>query len=378
MTVVPTSGAVLKWARTFRGLSEQDAAERLGIPVNDLLDYETERKHPNLTLFEGFAAKYRLPQATLFLDAPPDTPPDPVDFRTVGGERMRAHSFDYKVVLSNIRTLLHHANRIAAEDENFVAPVLPLISRDADPSVEGERERKRLGISVDEQLGWDAGDGFRRWRAHLERQGVLIFQQKFPLGDGRGFTLYEQSSTPTIIINKQEVADTAKTFTIWHEYCHLLLRQPGVSDHGAHPVERFCNEFAAAFLMPTDALRRLLPVWPNKPVAWSDGDIGKWARQLKVSRQALALRLEHLGQAPDGFGRRFANSVAARRSGKGGNQVAIRLSEIGYGYSERLVKALDENVIDVVQFAEATGLGSDRVPDVREYVKRGRELAGAV
>ena len=352
MTVVPTKGAVLKWARLFRGLSEEDAAEKLGITVTDLLAYERDEKpkQPSVTTFEEFASKYRLPQATLFLPSPPETPGKPKDFRSVGGERANDFSFDFNVACSNVRGLLFQMERLATEDEDFVPPDLPIVNFNEDPSAAGERERKRLNIPVDDQFSWDQGEAFRRWRVHLEKQGVLVFQQKFPLKDGRGFSLYDSKSTPTIVVNKDEPTDTAKAFTVWHEYCHLLLRQPGVSDLGNHPVESFCNKFAAAFLMPSEALRRLLPTWPNKPVNWNDSDISRWARKLKVSRRALALRLVHLGLAPDDFAGKYAWTTAAKRpnTGRGPDPTVVRLSELGSKYAGRLLTAYDSRVIDGV------------------------------
>jgi transcriptional regulator with XRE-family HTH domain len=80
MTTVPVKGAILQWARKFRGLEEGEAAERMGITVKDLLDYENERRQPSVTMFEAFASKYRIPQATLFGVTSPKEPPDPTDF----------------------------------------------------------------------------------------------------------------------------------------------------------------------------------------------------------------------------------------------------------------------------------------------------------
>jgi Zn-dependent peptidase ImmA (M78 family) len=379
MTTVPVKGAVLEWARKFRGLDEVQAAQRLGISVANLDDYEKERRRPSVTLFETFAAKYRLPQATLFLMERPVVPPDPNDFRTIGGTKRRTGSFEFRVALSNIRTWLFQLEKLAIDDEDFVPPYLPQIVMSDDPSVAGERERRRVGVTVKEQLAWGRMEAFGRWRAHLEKCGVLIFQQKFPVQDGRGFSLYESENTPSIIVNKEEAFDVAKTFTIWHEYCHLLLRRPGVSDHNfANPTEAFCNRFAAAFLIPTEAVRELLPRWPNEPIDWSSSDVARWATRLKVSQRALAIRLEQMDLAPRGFSERFAGSgiYKKKQSGKG-NYVATRLSEIGWAYTERLLAALDRRVIDDVQFVEATGLSSDHVKFARDYVLRGRELASA-
>jgi Zn-dependent peptidase ImmA (M78 family) len=372
MTLIPVKGAVLEWARKFRGLSETDAASRLGIEVTELRDFENERQAPTLGQFEDFAAQYRLPQATLFLKSPPSAPTDPVDFRSIDGNRARVHSFDFNVALSEIRNLLFQIERVVSDDEEFVAPSLPQLTLQDDPSIEGERERRRLGITVDEQLGWKSSKGFSNWRTALEKRGVLVFQAKFPINDGRGFTLYESPDTPTVIINKEDMADVAKSFTVWHEYAHLLLRRPGVSDQKfSDPTEAFCNRFAAAFLIPTEALRALLPVWPNSPVEWKDADIKRWAGRLKVSQRALAIRLEQLGLAPEGFGDRFAWGPPKKKpKSDGGDQIATHLSEIGFTYTQRVLSALDRGVIDQVAAVEALGMGENHLQRARDYVAK--------
>jgi Zn-dependent peptidase ImmA (M78 family) len=77
-------------------------------------------------------------------------------------------------------------------------------------------------------------------------------------------------------------SENAWVYTLIREYAHLLIRRPGISDQNPrNPVEAFCNRFEAAFLMPIEALRRLLPVWPEHPSDWDDATIRGVARQLK-------------------------------------------------------------------------------------------------
>ena len=57
---------------------------------------------------------------------------------------------------------------------------------------------------------------------------------------------------PVILINGKDRGN-GRVFTLLHEFCHLALRQSGVSNMGGdrndapHPdVEKFCNAVAAA------------------------------------------------------------------------------------------------------------------------------------
>jgi Zn-dependent peptidase ImmA (M78 family) len=379
MSVLPVKGAVLQWARKFRGLSEREAAERLGMSISDLRAYEKGDLAVTLGTFENFAAKYRLPQATLFSLTPPEEPPKPQDFRTIEGRKAQ-QSFDFGVALSNVRTWLSQYKRLAIEDDEFEAPTLPHISLYEKPEVAGERERKRLGISPEEQLGWPRHEAFRRWRASLEARGVIVFQQKFPMADCKGFTLYETEGTPTIIVNKTEQMDVVKIFTLAHEYCHLLLRQPGISNENFdNPVESFCNKFAAAFLIPTDALRLVLPYWPNQPITWEREYIDGWAARLKVSRIALALRLEQLGLAPDGFHVKFKvrnrKATTKPKTTARPDPTATHLSDIGGAYTKKIIGAMDRKLIDETHAAEALGVSVENFDKVRGAIRRHGELA---
>ena len=312
---------------------------------------------------------------------PPKEPPLPRDFRTFDGQRP-GYGFDFLVAVSNVRSLQHELHILSLEDDDFTYPDLPRYSRTDDPEKRGEQERRRVGVTVVEQLGWPASEGFARWRAVLERQGITVYLQKFALDDSRGFPLMENENLAAIVINKSELYERARTFTLIHEFAHLLIREPGVSDlKFKHPVEAFCNRFAAAFLMPAEALRAVLPSWPNAPVDW-DRDTIRWcASRLKVSQMALALRLQEMGLAPSNFYRRFnwgSGFTPPKRESSGGSYVATRLSELGSRYAGAFLDAVDRGTIDRVAGAQALGLSDDHFGKVRDYVERRRTAADLV
>src|SRR6185312_5747553 len=132
MTDVPVSGAVIKWARDFRGLTLEEAADKLGWPADELRAYEDGKRKPTLSKFEKVADVYRLPQATLFVRTPPAMPAMPRDFRTREGVRPQ-FSFEFRVALSNVRTLQRTLRILRGEDEDFRVAKLPRYSQQDDP-----------------------------------------------------------------------------------------------------------------------------------------------------------------------------------------------------------------------------------------------------
>lgn len=102
----------------------------------------------------------------------------------------------------------------------------------------------------------------------------------------------------------------AQAFTIVHEFAHVALRESGIS--GALPkadaqrhearVERWCNRYAAAFLMPRQAIAQVVGSPPSAPArAFDDSQLIAHSRAFKVSRQAMLLRLIHLRYVTEAF-----------------------------------------------------------------------------
>ena len=115
---IPVQGAVLKWAREFRGLSLDHAAERPGLTLSELKAIEDNTKKPSLTQFEKFGSVYRLPACTLFRRTKPPEPKQPADFRTIGGIGHK-ESFDFGVAESRIRSFQSVLRLLVDEDEEL-------------------------------------------------------------------------------------------------------------------------------------------------------------------------------------------------------------------------------------------------------------------
>jgi Zn-dependent peptidase ImmA (M78 family)/DNA-binding XRE family transcriptional regulator len=379
MVNVPVADGVLIWAREYRGLSQEEAAEKLDLALQELQALEAGETQPTLTLFERIATRYQLPQATLFRRTPPKTPPRPRDFRTLAG-RGPQWSFDLLLAISQARGLQTRLQEVEDEDEELAEPVrLPHYSEERDPWQQGEAERRRLGVSVEEQMRWHRSEVFREWRSVIEGAGVSSYLLKFSLESGRGFSLHDPGERPAIVANKAEQFEPARAFTLIHEYAHILVGQPGVSDQSwNNATEAFCNRFAAGFLMPVEALRAVLPYWPNEPVNWSNEQIVEFARALNVSRSALALRLQELGMAPDNFFDRFqdAGGNEVRPGGGGGNYVNTRLSEIGERFPRTMLAAVDHGSLDYVRAAEHMAIAPRHFETLHNRLARRQVVGG--
>ena len=144
-------------------------------------------------------------------------------------------------------------------------------------------------------------------RSYFSECGVLILKQSdLHKARTRGICLFAE---PLSIIVYGNEAPSAQTFTIAHEFAHILLRQSAISggpwfgntNNKEKLVEDWCNRFAAAFLIPRQALDSEM-VRPDKPKEEiEDSVLESLAKRLSVSRHAMLIRLVTLGYVTPGF-----------------------------------------------------------------------------
>jgi len=143
----------------------------------------------------------------------------------------------------------------------------------------------------------DATDypGFPEWKKKLEQKGIFVFMtSKYPGWSKvdenlfRGLAIHKPV-LPIIIINDSD-SQKAQSFTLFHELGHLIRKENAFDNWSERNrmVERWCDELAAAVLMPTE---RFLPESSNIPDLQS---IKKLAYKFQASPYACLVRLRNL------------------------------------------------------------------------------------
>ena len=94
--------------------------------------------------------------------------------------------------------------------------------------------------------------------ALLERQGVLVVPIDAPIHfDGLQTTIDE--TIPVIAFNKSLLNQNDRLrFTVLHELAHYLFAKQFQENLSEKQIERYCNDFAGAFLLPDAAIIELL------------------------------------------------------------------------------------------------------------------------
>lgn len=378
MAYINVNPKVLEWARKEARLSEAEAADALGIATSDIIGYERGELQPTLGVLRQMSAAYQLPVATLAMPKPFPASKLPKDYRTLDGRAASVTPATAFAIREARRLQDEMTELLASEEDLAVRYTLADIPSGTPARQVAEAERARFGISVEVQLSWTSdSQAFRVWRDRIEALGIFVYLLDMPVEDCRGFSLRE-TSNPIIVISKDEWMETARIFTLLHEYCHIRRNQPGLSDLGGNSMEKYCNDFAATLLMPGAAVRAVLPL-PAEPevVDWDLADIRTAARRLHVSQQALALRLENAGFARKGFFDLVKASQAALKKPvrkkspeqKGGVPPhVLRLSELGARYTGNVLTAYERGALNEVEAYRMLDLAPKHFAKLRDSI----------
>ena len=298
---VPVNKDVLKWARETSGWTLEQVAKKLKVVPKLVKEWESGTSRPRLTHLRLLAEKFRRPLAVLLLPAPPPAAPLPTDFRVLVGASADLRPKTRLAIrrASRLRSVARDLGRELGREWKS-NPSLAEITQN--PEAIAVRERAFLAVNIEQQLGWPTAQvALQAWRSAIEAAGILVFQFPMPIENARGFSLSD--SEPFAITVNASDAVHARVFTLFHEYGHLLLRQPGIclpsEDRAARGprsrVEAWCNRFAGALLMPQSALDAVIEQFGTRAIEDRLTDFLELAsRQLKVSRQAILRRLREL------------------------------------------------------------------------------------
>jgi len=292
--------SVLQWLRESAGLGVEDVARRLRTSETAVQAWESGDRRPTLRTLEELSVFLKRPLAAFLLPQRPSEPPLPTDFRSLPGKEKLPMGRATRLAIREARRMQALAGDLTAQLALPSRARIRKIALQTDPAAIAEVERTRLGIDIDEQAGWaSAHAAFSQWRRAIEQLGVLVFQLPMPVEEARGFSLTDRG-LPAIVVNSSD-AITARIFTLFHEYAHLLLDAAGVclphegaEDHGQ--VEKFCNHFSGALLVPKAALltdERAKQIARATSVA--DADLEQLAARFKVSKQVVWRRLQVCG-----------------------------------------------------------------------------------
>ena len=281
--------AIIKWARERSGYTLQDIAEFFKKDIPTISDWESGSAAPTYAQLEKLADKFKRPTALFFFPVVPQEPNLEAQFSL--------RSSEVEKLNPRIHVLLRQAaaRQISLMELNMGAnPAEARIFRDLHAQLDAplpdivHQTREYLDVSVETQASWsNPTKALEIWRDRIEEKGIFVFKDAFRSDVVDGFCLVHDEF-PVIYLNNSRT-HVRQIFTLFHELAHLLFRRNGITRGvkiGGEKIERFCNRFAAEFLVPSSDLETRLD-FPD----YDDTAISELASHYKVSRPVILLKL---------------------------------------------------------------------------------------
>jgi Zn-dependent peptidase ImmA (M78 family)/DNA-binding XRE family transcriptional regulator len=305
---IPFNSRVLKWARERRHFAIEDAAKRAAVSPDRLTEWESGDKSPTVKQARKLADVYRRP----FLEFFSLEIPEVSEAKLVPDFRLHRDAPDPKknFELLEIQRWAEEQRLNALDLFEMLGEAPPRFqpalyaSTSSDAEAMAALVRKSIGFSIDKQIslkGKEKDDLPKLLRREFERAGVMVLRRNsLAKCKARGVCIFAEP-LPVIVFGDETAGGQA--FTLAHEFAHVMLKQSaisgGPSDYDPKQpiraaIERWCNEFAAAFLMPAGKLRQLIefPAHPNPSIP--DSQLVFLARFFAVSQHAMMIRLVRL------------------------------------------------------------------------------------
>ena len=301
---------LLIWARESAGFTKEGAADKLGVKLQKLEDWEAGISRPTIKQLRKLGKQYKRPIAVFYLDEKPIDFQPLHDFRrisgTIGFQQPVQLNFEIRQAIYRRQVALNLIEDLYGEPPRFKHE----ISITDDPETVGSQIRNILKVDSEKQKKASGKYGaFNFWRAAIESAGVLVFQSTgVDVTEMRGFSINE-FSLPVIELNSGDTPN-GRIFTLLHEFAHIMLKESGIcdlnEDYDLPPekrrIEIFCNHVAGAALMPREEiLNEDIVIRKTDGADWNDDELSTLAKRFKVSEEVVLRRLLICGLTTNSF-----------------------------------------------------------------------------
>jgi Zn-dependent peptidase ImmA (M78 family)/transcriptional regulator with XRE-family HTH domain len=371
------SHTVLRWARETAGMSIEEAAEALNSPLARIKSVEAGDEQPSRPMLLKMSKQYRRSLLTFYLAEPPKRGDRGQDFRTLPPEQSIEDEAALDALIRDLKARQSVVRSVVEDDEESepLGFVGSKTMQDGVPAVV-KAIRETLGVSLSEyRAKADYDDAFDFLRDRSGSAGIFVilvgdlgsYHSAMRVELFRGFAIAD-SIAPFVVINDND-SRPAWTFTLLHEIAHLLLGTTGISGTQADKdIERFCNDVAGEFLLPSEEVRDF-PVSDATPLDDAIELIKQYARTRFVSRAMVAYKLLRMRkvtrekwQILDGMFRDISRSerekykAQQQKRDSGPSYYVVRRHRLGKALLGLIRRTLDAGTISPVKAAKALGV----------------------
>ncbi|MBU4301082.1 ImmA/IrrE family metallo-endopeptidase [archaeon] len=284
--------AVLKWLIGSSGWNREELAKRLKTNLQNIEKFESGEKKPTLRQLEELSAIFKRPLAAFLLSEPIAEKPKPKDYRMLPD---KVDKFDKKTILvmRKARRLQDLSKELSINIKYETKSKLPKINVSEDPEKIALNFRKRFNLSEEKQRKFKTPyELFHYLRDVFEDLNIFVFQFSMPVEDARGFVFVDESPNVIVVNTKDNIE--ARIFSLMHEFAHILLGEsvidlPDATYSYKDNVEKWCNEFAASFLLPKDLAKTAFETYKSNLT--QKETLKYLSNKYKVSKAMLLLNM---------------------------------------------------------------------------------------
>ncbi|MFN9303893.1 MAG: ImmA/IrrE family metallo-endopeptidase [Candidatus Kapaibacterium sp.] len=288
---------VLKWARESASMTEETAAAKVSVTVDNLKEWEAGTTQPTIRQAQTLAKAYKRPFALFFL---PEVPRDfqPLqDFRKSGSKTLTTSSI---FIIREIQQKQTWISDVYSENQEEKLAFVGRFSINDNPQTVAKDILNPLKINP---VFYKTDNPIKEWIDAAETNGIFVSRTSFihsrlklDSEELQGFAIADPHA-PFVFINSDDW-NAPQLFTLVHELAHIWIAETGISNEVEpdlkhkdkfHPVELFCNEVAANALMPREIVLSL-----DSTFFQTSKNVFKVAKQLGVSSFALLVRALNL------------------------------------------------------------------------------------
>ncbi len=365
---------VLIWARRSIGMNLNDVAKKIKkITANTIENWEKGKEKPTLSYLERLTSIYKRPLSAFLLPEPPAEPPFPTDFRTLPLQEKKPIHPKTHLVIRKARRFQYSAIELIKELGEPGRKLSIEVSLSDDPEILAEKMRIQLGVKdFPRSVLINTETALAEWIKILERNGILVFQISITMNkEIRGFSLIDEE-IPVIVLKRADES-SAKIFTLFHEFAHLLLKEGGICDLKETDIsmEKFCNHFAGAFLVPKNELLNHPIIKANERMReWPDNLLRAIANDFKVSKEVILRRMLILYKTTKPYYDKKHKEWKKEYKpfGKPKNEIKVCIQERGKKYVSMVFRAYERNKINNMNVADYLGVKLDRIAKVKELL----------
>ncbi|MBI3818874.1 MAG: ImmA/IrrE family metallo-endopeptidase [Planctomycetes bacterium] len=288
-------GKRLQIARTSVGITQQQAAHALGLARTTVVAIEADERPVSSHELVQFAELYKTNTNALQRRYALQ-----VDLAT-NFRRTTVVSGNEEASLATIEVLRRLATATVELEHRLGKQIIanyPALREIGRGNVDQQAEDLALEIRGEFGLGHGPiQDLFSFLELEL---GVRVFLHSLP-SNISGVFAYSPEIGACILINSNHPS-VRQNISAAHEFGHLLTTRRRATevclDHDNIRTERFATRFAAAFLMPAPAIRKVFKEYVGAEGRFSARHLVLMAHQFNVSSEAMARRLEQLEVLP--------------------------------------------------------------------------------